>query len=251
MQDFKVKVDVDPNEDTEWNDILRSQGIIPEKPPSPTEELEELFEDAIQKQQERRLDGKDLDELDALEDQEDEQFLQLYRLKRMAEIKELTQKQKFGSVYPVQKQDYEKEVTQASTACFVFLHLSLSSSLQSRILANIMTIIAQKYPEIKFCDIIATRCIENYPESSCPTLLVYHNKELVLQYVTLTQLGGTDTKVVDLENVLVKVKAIDPSDKRLLANQDLDFTEDAPKVKTLSKSLRRGGLGEDSDEDFD
>lgn len=30
----------DPNEDTEWNDILRAKGILPPKPPAEDEEAE-------------------------------------------------------------------------------------------------------------------------------------------------------------------------------------------------------------------
>lgn len=40
----------DPNEDTEWNDILRSKGILPPKEPEITEEsLVNMVEQAIEK----------------------------------------------------------------------------------------------------------------------------------------------------------------------------------------------------------
>lgn len=39
----------DPNEDTEWNDILRSKGILPAKEPEITEEsLVNMVEQAIE-----------------------------------------------------------------------------------------------------------------------------------------------------------------------------------------------------------
>ena len=72
MNDIKVPVEVDPTEDTEWNDILRAHGIIPERPKSPTEELEQALEDAVRKQHDNRLDNKTAAELDELEDDEDE-----------------------------------------------------------------------------------------------------------------------------------------------------------------------------------
>ncbi|KAG7822477.1 hypothetical protein KL909_004165 [Ogataea angusta] len=74
--DPKIQMQVDPNEDTEWNDILRAHGIIPEKEKDPTEQLEEALAEAVQKQHENRLENKTLDELDELEDDEDEEFLQ-------------------------------------------------------------------------------------------------------------------------------------------------------------------------------
>lgn len=61
------------------NDILRKHGIIPEKPPSPTAELEEALTEARRLAHEHRLEGKDLDELAELEDDEDEDFLEQYR----------------------------------------------------------------------------------------------------------------------------------------------------------------------------
>lgn len=42
----------DPNEDTEWNDILRKKGILPPKEPEVTEEaLAEMLEQTIQEKQ--------------------------------------------------------------------------------------------------------------------------------------------------------------------------------------------------------
>lgn len=79
MPDMPINVEVDPNEDTEWNDILRSKGIIPEKPPSPTLMIEEALNEARRLAHENRLEGKELDELAELEDDEDEDFLESYR----------------------------------------------------------------------------------------------------------------------------------------------------------------------------
>mmetsp|Transcript_7885 Transcript_7885/g.7817 ORF Transcript_7885/g.7817 Transcript_7885/m.7817 type:complete len:253 (+) Transcript_7885:688-1446(+) len=250
MNDFKIPVEVDPTEDTEWNDILRSKGIIPERPPSPTEELEAALEEAVKRQHENRLESKDMDDLDELEDEEDEEFLNFYKNKRMEEIKKLSEKQKFGSVFPIAKNEYEQEVTLASADCFVVLHMSLQSSLQSRLLSSLLTSLAFKFPEIKFCDIPATRCIENYPESNCPTLIIYHNKDVIKQYVTLTQLGGNDTKIGDLERVLVDINAADINDKRLLINQEDEDIEEEKRLRFMKKSVRSGGAAGDDDDDF-
>ena len=65
------QVQVDESEDTEWNDILRAKGVIPERPPSPTQQLEEALEEALARQHENRLEGKALSDLEELEDDED------------------------------------------------------------------------------------------------------------------------------------------------------------------------------------
>lgn len=78
--DVPVNVPIDdPNADTEWNDILRKHGIIPEKPKSPTPIIQEAILEAQKRTLENRLENKELDELDELEDEEDEAFLQQYR----------------------------------------------------------------------------------------------------------------------------------------------------------------------------
>ncbi|CEP61801.1 Plp2p LALA0_S04e01024g [Lachancea lanzarotensis] len=266
QNDPLVKVDVDESEDTEWNDILRAHGVIPQRAPSPTAQLEEALEEALQKQQENRLDGKDLSDLEELEDDEDEEFLELYKKQRMAEIKKLHEKAKFGQVFHVNKPEYNKEITECSMGSkeegtggvYVFVHMSSSSKLQSRLLADIFNQAAVKFPQIKFVDIPANRAVENYPENNCPTLIVYYLGEVLRNFVTLLELGGNDTKLDDLEKVLVKVGAVDEKDDRLVMNlDDEDAREDRFNqytkrgIKSGIKGKFNVGIGSGSeDEDF-
>lgn len=247
LNDIKVPVEVNPTEDTEWNDILRAHGIIPERPKSPTEELERLLEENVKRQHDNRLEHKTLDELDALEDEEDEEFLEEYKKKRFEQLQQLQQKSKFGSVLPITKPEYEEEVTIASENCYVFVHMSLQLAIQSRLLSLIMVGLAHKYPEIKFVDIPANRCVENYPESNCPTIMVYHKKNIVKQFITLTQLGGSDCKSTDIENVLVDVGAVDVANERLEANQIEEDQEETRRLRFVKKSIRDRDDDDDSD----
>lgn len=45
------------------------------------------------------------------------------RKKRLAEMKALAAKSKFGSVLPLERPDYVREVTEASNDCYVVLHM--------------------------------------------------------------------------------------------------------------------------------
>lgn len=250
LQDIQVPVEVNPEEDTEWNDILREKGIIPERPKSPTQELEEALEQAVRKQHENRLENKNLNELDELEDEEDEDFLNEYKMKRFQELQSLQKKLKFGSVFHITKPEYEDEVTNASDAGFVFVHMSLQLAVQSRLLALLLVTLAQRYPELKFTEIPANRCVENYPELNCPTLIIYHKKGIVKQYVTLTELGGSDCKISDLEKVLVDIEAVKHSDERLEANNMDEDLEEARRTRFVKKSIR-GRLDDDEDDFYD
>lgn len=267
------QVQVDESEDTEWNDILRAKGVIPERPPSPTAQLEEALQEAIAKQHENRLEGKDLSDLEELEDDEDEEFLELYKRKRLAEIAKLQQQSKFGEVYEINKPEYSKEITDASmgskgetdedtkSGVYVFVHLALQSKLQSRVLSHIFRQLAPKFREIKFVEITANRAIENYPESNCPTLLVYYKGDVIKNMITLLELGGNDTKIGDVEALMVKLGAVDDRDGRLIINQDDEEALEARDQKLQQKSIRSGingnfniGIGsklDDEDDFFD
>ena len=196
------------------NDILRKHGIIPEKPPSPTPLLEEAVSEAERRAHERRLEDKNLDELDALEDEEDEVFLEQYRYsfsrqarssrmlsglrkKRLAELSTLGKTSIYNQVYPLQKADYAKEVTEASAKTFVLVHLtsSLGDNVESRVLTDIWRQLATKFGDIKFCEIRADMCIEGYPERNTPTIIIYKDGEICRQIITLRELNGTRTRV--------------------------------------------------------
>ncbi|KAI9669547.1 MAG: hypothetical protein M1817_004666 [Caeruleum heppii] len=196
--DMPVNVPVDdPNADTEWNDILRKHGVIPEKPPSPTPMIEEALIEGRRLAHEHRLEGKDLAELDELEDEEDEAFLGKYREQRIAELAAISKSSIHGHVYPLQKPDYNRDVTEASHMCFVLVLLTSAqgSNVESRMLEEIWQPLATRYGDVKFSKIRADMCIEGYPEKNCPTILVYRDGNIVKQVVRLRNLGGLRTRI--------------------------------------------------------
>lgn len=199
------------------NDILRKHGIIPEKPKDPEPIIQEALLEAQKRAQENRLEDKDLDELDELEDEEDEVFLRQYRQKRLAEISNLQKKSVYGSVYPLQKPDYARDVTEESSRAFVLVNLtsSLGTNAESRVLSELWRQAAAKFGDIKFCEIRADLCIEGYPERNTPTILVYKDGDIKQQMVTLKQLNGPRTSLRDLEQVLLDVGAVSENDVRL------------------------------------
>lgn len=142
----------DPNEDTQWNDILRSKGIIPPKEKEISEnDIVNLVESTIsQKNQsntfsysssihilidyscypfsinsadEKEMKDMSLDELDELEDEEDELVLLRYRNQRIAEMKALAEKAKYGNVMEISAVDYVEQVNKAGSDVYVVLHL--------------------------------------------------------------------------------------------------------------------------------
>ena len=73
---------------------------------------------------ENALEGKDVDELDELEEDEDEEFLEIYRQQRLKEMNALANKARYGTVYPISKPDYARQVTRASSEAAVLVNLT-------------------------------------------------------------------------------------------------------------------------------
>lgn len=88
-------------------------------------------------------------------------------------------------------------MTEASSKTFVLVNLTSSASqnVESRLLTELWRQLAQKYGDLKFCQIRADMCIEGYPDRNTPTILVYKDGEIRKQMVTLRELGGVRTKL--------------------------------------------------------
>lgn len=235
------------------NDILRKHGVIPEKPPSPTPLIEEAILEGRRLAHENRLEGKDLDELDELEDLEDENFLEQYRQQRVQELASLTKKAVHGSVYPISKPDYSRAVTDASASGPVLVNLTsgLGTNVESRVLSELWRRAAAEFGEVKFCEIRGDMAIEGYPDRNCPTILVYHNGDIVKQVVTLMTLGGVRIGMAEIDKLLIEVGAIKDNDMRVTRRRK--DAEDAEEER-----LERGGIrnskqahAEDDDDDWD
>jgi hypothetical protein len=173
--------------------------------------------EAAKRAHENRLEDKDLDELHELEDDEDDAFLETYRQKRLAELATLQKKSVYGQVYPLQKPDYARDVTEESSKAYVLVNLtsSLGTNVESRVLSELWREAARKFGDIKFCEIRADMCIEGYPDRNTPTILIYKDGDIKRQIVTLAQLSGPRTSLKDLGTVLVEVGAIGENDSRL------------------------------------
>ncbi|TFK14888.1 Phosducin-like protein 2 [Platysternon megacephalum] len=111
----------DPNEDTEWNDILRDFGILPPKD-EPKDETEEMVL-RLQKEAEGKMTLKELNEAEDDFDEDDMKALEMYRQQRLQEWKILQKRQKYGDLREISGEQYVKEVTNAQKDVWVVIHL--------------------------------------------------------------------------------------------------------------------------------
>ena len=115
----------------------------------------------------------------------------------MNELSTLAKACVFGQVYGLQKPEYSRDVTEASSKAFVLVHLtsSLGTNVESRLLTELWRQLAVKFGDIKFCEMRADLCIEGYPERNTPTILVYKDGDIQKQLVTLREIRGENTTI--------------------------------------------------------
>lgn len=203
-----------PNEDTQWNDILSRHRIIPEKQKEKDireDQLIDIIENTISEKTGRTTDdfeSKTLDELDELEDEEDEQILTEYRRKRIAELKELANKAKYGQVKEISAEDYVREINNAGEDVWVVLHLYKYGIPLCTMINQYLSNLARKYPVTKFLKSISTTCVPNWPDSNLPTLFIYHDGHMVKQIIGPVVLRGMKLTEAELEWMLGQAEAI-------------------------------------------
>lgn len=156
------------------------------------EELRELAEDAL--------------------DDETERTLEILRRQRLAELQR-QQQARFGRVYPISRDAYTQEVTEASklneegneegngtgVVCFLYkdgcvsytpiLHLLLlrihrvfSIPRSDRAFEHVR-VLARRHPDTKFVSIVGDKCIANLPDVRIPMFIIYRKGEVVNQIV--------------------------------------------------------------------
>ncbi|KAF7822301.1 phosducin-like protein 3 [Senna tora] len=176
---------------TQWDDIQRKLGNLPEKPPAfkPPPFAPAPDEDSVPKDK-AWIGEKTEQELQELEDDlDDDRFLEEYRKKRLAEMREAAKVLRFGSVVPISGSDFVREVSQAPSDVWVVVFLYKEGIPECGLLMQCLEELATRYPGTKFVKIISTDCIPNYPDRNLPTLLVYNNGAVKANYVGLHTFG--------------------------------------------------------------
>ncbi|XP_041039007.1 phosducin-like protein 2 [Carcharodon carcharias] len=200
---------MDPNEDTEWNDALRSFGIIPpkEKPRDEVEEMVLRLQEEAKVKPYERMNLAGLKEAEDEFDEEDERAIEMYRRKRLAEWQALQRKSKFGELAELQGDEYVKQITYAGEEIWVILHLYRPGIPMCILINHHLSQLAKKYPETKFMKAIANICIPNYPDKYLPTIFVYFEGRMKGRFIGL-ECGAPDLKLEELEWKLANSGAI-------------------------------------------
>jgi hypothetical protein len=117
-------------------------------------------------------------------------------------------------------------------------------------------VLACKHPGTKFVQSVGANCIPNYPDRNLPTVFIYHEGELMTQYVGPKIFGGESMGVKDVEWALAQQKALttdleaDPKAKGVNHVNPIGITLSESSRRVLSKDRAKGRKNSD-DEDSD
>lgn len=109
-------------------------------------------------------------------------------------MREAAAKNRFGEVVEITKDEWVRQVTEASEGCDVVVHLYEDSMIECQLMDEALRNIASRFKYIKFLRIKYNQAIENWPEKNLPTVFVYSKGSLKTQIVTLNSVGGKQMK---------------------------------------------------------
>ena len=164
--------------------------------------------DAVSSKEDKIIAGEDSDDSD-FEDDDEEVIMKRMRAKRLAQLKEKKMKEKFGTLRQITRAEYVSEVAEASKKAPVVLHLYQDYVPECELMDRALRNLAAKKKATKFLRIKATNCIENFPDSSLPCLIVYVEGSMRAKVEGLQRFGGKKMTVDDLEWNLAQMDAVE------------------------------------------
>lgn len=200
-------------ESTEWDDILKSKGIIPEKTEEELaeEQLKELVEETVEAYDPH--EHKSLNQLDEDledEDSDEERILQSYRDRRLEQLKADAMRVKYGpGIKYISSVDWKMEVTQAPADIYVIVHLFQQSIEACEVINDRLMELSGKFRTTKFVKCKATDAIKNYPDEKCPTILVYKDGKVLKQFVGLKAFSKSIPTADDIEWALSRLSVVE------------------------------------------
>ncbi|KAL8436379.1 hypothetical protein ACSSS7_001779 [Eimeria intestinalis] len=225
--------------ETEWDALQRKFGNLPPKPRVVTEEerTKQLVE---QLENVDVLGHKNLKQLKELEDDVAEETLEALRQKRLQQLKLRQQRNRFGELLHLGKDEFVQEVTEASAVdpeardgeaaeadpeqqqqqqqqqrrggTWVVLHMYRDSVDSCRQLNSILSRLAARFKSTKFMKALSTDVIEAYPDSRLPTVLLYFGGKCQRQVVGTDEWGGAAMTERTVEKTLRRLKVIGSGD---------------------------------------
>lgn len=136
----------------------------------------------------------------------DDDFMDRYRQQRIAELQDAQSKKKgaFGEVVVISRDEWRREVNEASEACWVVICLTASDAERTGLVERAVHQLASKHAGTKFVAIPSKSAIPNWPEDNMPSLFLYRHGKMQHQLVALP----TELSVEELQQMLYKLDVL-------------------------------------------
>jgi hypothetical protein len=165
-----------------------------------------------------------------IQDETEDPFLKQYREKRMREF----QSTRFGSVVELTKNTFVQAIDRERKDVAVVVHLYENTNQASRLVNDLLVPLALRYPQTKFCKIVASHADATFDQIALPAILVYQGGELLHTLLRLTDEIPDWTRtgrcsLSDLEEYLViqgvlnQETIVETNTDDELADSDLDL----------------------------
>lgn len=182
---------------TEWFDLQVKYGnYLPNEKKTTLAEEQKLMQEKHEEDNklENKLDKMSVEKINELEDDLDfdDEFTRQYMANRMQQLKIRSVKEKYGQVIEISRDEYIKEVTEADPESFVLLHLYQNYNEFCNLINMHLPVIAKAYGHVKFVKIIATKCIDKFPDERCPCFIIYKAGKPVSNLTNVDKLLNND-----------------------------------------------------------
>ncbi|XP_065175526.1 phosducin-like protein [Sycon ciliatum] len=129
---------------------------------------------------------------------DDDEFMAKYREKRLRDMQRMASRPKFEKVYGnlihLTSRAYTEAIDSEPDSVFVVVHIYDSFMALSNKINKCLKIVAQQYPMVKFCKILALAAgvSEAFASKGLPALLVYRKGDLVGNFIAVGNELGHD-----------------------------------------------------------
>jgi len=193
-------------ESTEWEDALVKHKIISKRIKVKTvDQLNKEWREEQEALKATEMDRKTLEEINEMEDEIDDVTLLEYRRERIKKLQEQASKEKYGTIREITKPEFIAEVSEGSIGQWVVCCLYALGNRDNTFMLQCLRNIAARHKDVKFCQIVGSQCIENYPDRNCPTLLVYNDNKVLGHIKGAHQFGGKKMNADIIEWELAKI----------------------------------------------
>lgn len=200
---------------SEWNGLSRNTG--PKGVLEDWQQFKELERKQRETSEKERLElckklslicASDLNNAEN-EDDDSEKFLLEYRKKRMQEMtSQLTSRNlSFGSVIDIKSpKQFLQMIDEEDKNATIIIHVYDVNHTACRKINEMLVILAEQYKNVKFCKVLTTAAglSLSFKISGVPAFLVYKNKQIIGNFVRVTNEFGDEFCEGDIENFLIE-----------------------------------------------